>query len=72
MYFNIAVSNSASADSFLSCSFSARRSLSSFASSAFMPPYWLSHRCQVEISDLELPADIDQLHPASLELVALR
>ena len=45
---SIALSSSASAKSFFSCAFSLRSSRSSLASSAFMPPYWLRQRCQVD------------------------
>src|SRR5581483_1259133 len=46
--FNIALSSSASASSFLRRAFSFSSSLRRLASSAFMPPYWLRQRFQVD------------------------
>src|SRR5690606_32743412 len=45
---SIALSSSASARSFFRRVFSTSSSLSRFASLAFMPPYWATHRCQVD------------------------
>ena len=44
----MALSSSASASSRFSRAFSPSSSLSRLASLAFMPPYWLSQRCQVD------------------------
>ena len=46
--FNIALSNSASANSFFNLAFATWSSLSCFAPFVFIPPYWFGYRFHVD------------------------